>query len=158
VNGLRKDTDINHELFYAAKRDDFNTVKKLLSLGANPNARIHGDDISFNWAAYHSNIPMMKLLMEHGANYKNVNIHKGNALHSAVCGEGEHLTEAINYLLELGIDPSIEDSNERNLLQSIETGEAKINLDIIFENDKIPEKAKELLKPLRIVTLFNTKG
>ena len=63
----------NKSLFEAIERNDIETVKKLLDLGANPNAvDEYGDALLMN-AALYASADCMKLLLDKGAdpNFKN---------------------------------------------------------------------------------------
>ncbi len=107
-------SDGNNVPHYAVSRDnaDPEVVKVLMSHGIGPNWFPPPDsgyhELSMLQAAIMGhNLPVIKLLVEHGANINYVNPFRGSALHFALSGTDFYMAA---YLVEAGIDLKLLDS------------------------------------------------
>lgn len=111
VSMLSNGNNVPH---YAVSRDnaDPEVVKVLLAHGISPNwfppADSGYDELSMLQAAVMGhNLPVIKLLVERGANINYVNPFRGSALHFALSGTDFYMAA---YLVEAGIDLNLLDS------------------------------------------------
>ncbi|MGG1515458.1 stalk domain-containing protein [Paenibacillus oryzisoli] len=77
-------TDKGYYLIHACLDNDIGKVKYWLDQGANPNYYSHMDDIPLEWAIYHHNTEMAKLLLKYKADPNYEYKYVTNLLHTAI--------------------------------------------------------------------------
>ena len=99
--------DINTRLFVATVKGDTNAVAKLLSSGANPNAKDKDGDAVLVYAVSYERLPIVKLLIAKGAD---VNAKNKKGVTVLMCAAGCDRAEAVRMLLEHGADVHAKDN------------------------------------------------
>ncbi|MCT4635511.1 MAG: ankyrin repeat domain-containing protein [Rickettsiales bacterium] len=111
-----KDKDGLTLLHYAAKKEDLETIEKLVELGADPNAKNKHGTTALHYAATKGEAKAIKDLVDLGADINDQNDHKMTALHYAVVNKK---IESIGELLELDADPNIKNNKGKTALESL---------------------------------------
>jgi ankyrin repeat protein len=100
---------LDEELIEAAKENNLPEVRRLLSVGADVNAKDHEDDWTpLHWASLEGHSQVANELMEHGAVIETTDNDDYTALHFA-CNQG-HLP-VVNELLSRGADIEAKDND-----------------------------------------------
>lgn len=94
----------------AVRNDDKDEVKRLLAAGADPNLNTHFSGPALNEAVEHSDVGMMRLLVDNGADVNAVNKAGSTPLHRAVTAWKDKDAK-IEFLLECGADATLRDFN-----------------------------------------------
>lgn len=98
----------NDAFVTACGKGDLKTVKKFLDSGVSPDAGSTGDEgiSALSAAARDDNLPVVKLLLDRGADVNDDDFWGGNALVGASCfGD----VETVKLLIAHGADPNMED-------------------------------------------------
>jgi ankyrin repeat protein len=95
-------SSINRELREAARENNLPQVSRLLSVGADVNAKdIYGDRTPLHWACAHGHMQVFNELVEHGADVEATDRHGSTPLHYAI--SQDHLP-VVKALLSGGAD------------------------------------------------------
>jgi len=113
----RDEQDRATALIRAADNDRTEAGKLLLDRGGDADVRDRHGYTALMGAAEHGNSPMVRLLLEHGAE---VNAkHKGDGTDALMLAADEEQLEVVKILLEAGADPRAADSDGRTALMRV---------------------------------------
>jgi ankyrin repeat protein len=108
------------KLIRAARENNLPEVRRLLSVGANVNAKDNGDWAPLHWASGMGHVQVVKVLREHGADTEARTVAGSTSLHNACAF---HHLAVVNELLSPGAE--IDANNDTNVATSSILGKRK---------------------------------
>jgi ankyrin repeat protein len=109
---------IDRELIWAARENNLPEVSRLLSVGADVNAKDYHENTPLHWACYKGHVQVFNELLEHGADIEAKNRYGWTSLHYAV--SINHLA-IVNELLSRGANTETQHNSGKTPLHTAAT-------------------------------------